>query len=46
LISLFSQVNHKFIVDIKPLELADYEVLKGPAREQLPVLVDRILEGA
>jgi NAD-dependent deacetylase len=44
LISLFSQVKKKFIVDIKPLEMADYEVLKGPAREQLPVLVDRLLE--
>ena len=44
LISLFSQVKHKFIVDIKPLEVVDYEVLKGPAREQLPILVERILK--
>ena len=45
LISLFAQVKNKFIVDIKPLEMADFEVFKGSAREQLPILVDRILEG-
>jgi NAD-dependent deacetylase len=45
LVSLFSQVKHKFIVDIKPLAVADYEVHEGPARVQLPVLVDRILKG-
>jgi NAD-dependent SIR2 family protein deacetylase len=45
LVSLFSQVKRKFIVDLKPLEVADYEVLEGPAREQLPILVDRILKG-
>jgi NAD-dependent deacetylase len=45
LISFFSQVKNKFIVDINPLGVADYEVLKGPAREQLPILVDRILGG-
>jgi NAD-dependent SIR2 family protein deacetylase len=43
LVAFFSRVNNKFIVDIKPLEVADYEVLRGSAREQLPILVDRIL---
>jgi NAD-dependent SIR2 family protein deacetylase len=45
LVSLFSQVENKFIVDLKPPEVADYSVLKGPAREQLPVLVNRLLDG-
>jgi NAD-dependent deacetylase len=44
LIAFFSQVKNKFIVDINPQDVADYDVFRGPAKEQLPILVDRILE--
>ena len=36
LVSLFSHVKNKFIVDLNPKNVGDYEVLKGPAREQFP----------
>jgi NAD-dependent deacetylase len=45
LISLFSQVPHKYIVDMKPMKIADYTMLKGKAGEQMPLLADALLAG-
>lgn len=43
LISYFSQVKNKYIIDIDPQRVADYVLLKGPATEELPKLVDQLL---
>ena len=45
LISFFAQVENKYIIDPKPQKVADYTLLKGKAGEQLPLLVDALLEG-
>lgn len=43
LVSFFSQVKNKYIVDINPQRVADYVLLKGKATEELPKLVDKLL---
>lgn len=43
LISFFSQVKRKYIVDMKPQRVCDYVLLKGKAGEQLPILVEQLL---
>jgi NAD-dependent deacetylase len=45
LISFFSQVPHKYIVDMKPSKIADYTLLKGKAGEQMTRLADALLAG-
>lgn len=42
-IPLFSQVKNKYIVDINPRKIADYVLIKGTAKEQLPILVDKLI---
>lgn len=44
LISFFAQVDNKYIIDPKPQKIADYNLLKGNAGEQLPLLVDALLD--
>ncbi len=42
-VSFFSQVKEKYIIDPKAHGVADYELIKGGAAEQLPILVERLL---
>jgi NAD-dependent deacetylase len=44
MVSFFSQVKNKFIVDRKPQQVANYELLEGNASEQLPHLVARLMD--
>lgn len=43
LVSFFSQVKNKHIVDLAPNRVADYELHAGPASEMMPTLVERLL---
>jgi NAD-dependent deacetylase len=43
LVSFFSQVKNKYIVDIKPQKVADYVLVEGKASEKLPELADQLL---
>lgn len=43
LVSYFSQVKNKYIVDLNPQKVADYVLLKGKASEELPKLVDKLM---
>lgn len=43
LVSFFSQVKNKYIVDINPQRVADYTLLKGKASEELPKLAEQLL---
>lgn len=43
LISFFSQVKNKYIVDKKPIRVADYVLLEGLAGEQISNLVDKLM---
>lgn len=43
LVSFFSQVQNKYIVDPKPQKIGDYTLLEGTAREKLPELVEKLL---
>lgn len=45
LISYFSQVKNKYIVDLKPQKVSDYTLLKGMAGEQLTLLAEALLDG-
>lgn len=45
LISLFGQVPHKYIVDLKPQKVGDFVLLSGPAGETVPMLVDALMSG-
>lgn len=44
LVSFFSQVKNKYIVDTNPQRVADYVLLKGRATEELPKLVEQLLK--
>jgi len=43
MVSFFSQVKNKYIVDMKPQKIADYQLIEGKASETLPVLVENLL---
>jgi len=43
LLSFFSQVKEKYIVDLKPQKVADYVLVEGKASDMLPHLVEKIL---
>ena len=43
LLSWFSQVKHKYIVDKKPNKISDYTLCEGSAYKELPKLVDKLL---
>lgn len=43
LIPFFSQVKNKYIVNMKCTRVADYTLCEGPASEQLPLVVERLL---
>lgn len=43
LIPLFSEVKNKYIVDPNPINVLNYELIRGTAKEQLPLLVDKII---
>ena len=43
LVSFFSQVKEKYIIDKSPNRVADYVLLEGSASEILPALVEKIL---
>lgn len=43
LISWFSQVKNKYIIDKKPKAVSDYTLLEGNAGEVLPQLVEKLL---
>jgi len=43
LVSFFSQVKNKYIVDPKPQRVADYELIEGTAKEKLPELVEKLI---
>lgn len=42
-ISMFSQVKNKYIVDLQSKNIGDYKVYAGPAAEQLPLLVQELI---
>ena len=42
-VSFFSQVKNKYIVDPNPQRVADYQLLKGTAKDILPKLAEHIL---
>ncbi len=44
MVSFFSQVKHKYIVDRKPQKVANYTLIEGKASEQLPILVEQLLQ--
>jgi len=44
LIPFFSQVQNKYIVNLKTWPISDYELREGPASEQLPKLVEELLD--
>jgi NAD-dependent deacetylase len=43
LVSFFSQVKNKYIVDKKPIKVSDYTLLEGSAGEQMTKLADKLL---
>lgn len=43
LVSFFSQVKNKYIVDPNPQRVVDYTLIEGTAKEKLPELVDQLL---
>lgn len=43
LVSYFSQVKNKIIIDPKPQKVGDYTLIKGTAKEKLPIVVEGIL---
>lgn len=43
LVSYFCQVSNKYIVDLKPRRVGNYELVEGKAAETLPVLVEKLL---
>ncbi len=43
LLSFFSQVKEKYIVDLHPQAVADYVLLEGKASDLLPALVEKLL---
>lgn len=43
LVPFFSQVKNKYIVDKKPIKVADYVLLEGLAGEELPKLIDKLM---
>jgi len=43
LVSFFSQVPRKYIVDTNPQRVSNYTLLKGTAKEKLPELVETLL---
>lgn len=43
LVPFFSQVKHKYIVDLKPRKIADYTLVEGRAANVLPGLVNQLL---
>ncbi len=43
LIPFFVQVKEKYIVDLKPKKVGNYTLIEGKAGEEMPKLVDRIL---
>jgi NAD-dependent deacetylase len=45
LISFFSQVPHKYIVDMKPIKVSGYTRLQGKAGEMFPALAEALLDG-
>ena len=45
LVSFFSQVPSKYIIDKKPQKVADYKLMEGSASEQLPILVEQLMVG-
>ena len=44
LVSFFSQTKNKYIVDKNPQRVADYTLIEGKASEQLPILVEQLLQ--
>jgi len=44
LLSFFSQVKQKYIVDTNPKPVADYVLLEGKASDLLPPLVENLLK--
>lgn len=44
LVSFFSQVKNKYIVDLNPQKVSDYTLLKGKACEELPKLVEQLMK--
>ena len=44
LISYFSQVKNKYIVDPKPQTVGDYTLIEGTAKEKLPELVETLMK--
>lgn len=42
MVSLFSQVSEKYIVDLEPRAISDYVLMEGKASDCLPYVVDRI----
>ncbi|MCE9555631.1 MAG: hypothetical protein K8T91_19960 [Planctomycetes bacterium] len=43
LIPLFAPARRKYIVDRRPVRVADYTLIEGPAGEMLPKLVEQLL---
>jgi NAD-dependent deacetylase len=43
LLSFFSQVKEKYIVDMNPKPVADYVLLEGKASDLLPALVEKLM---
>jgi NAD-dependent SIR2 family protein deacetylase len=43
LIPFFVQVKEKYIVDLKPKKVGNYTLIEGKAGEEMPKLVDKIM---